>query len=126
MRSIPRVLISVAIVSAWLVFLQAPLQAQDICTITGGTTLGQCKDASGDVVIGSGGKTGCTGPVVIDTSYTVGKITINSGGALILTPGAAASAKPIVTTSGIDIGSGGSLLVAGQPARSGAVKTPTP
>jgi hypothetical protein len=113
MRSIPRLIISVVIVSACLVLLEAPVHAQDVCTITGGTTLGQCKDASGDVVIGSGGKTGCTGPVVIDASYTVGKITINSGGALILTPGAAASAKPIVTTSGIDIGSGGSLLIGG-------------
>jgi hypothetical protein len=82
-----------------------------------GTSLGDCEESNGDVVIGQGGKTRCTGTVLIDGNYNVGQITINRGGALVLNDQEAAAKNPKLTTKGINITQGGSLLIgcAGRP-----------
>ncbi|MGD0074116.1 MAG: G8 domain-containing protein [Candidatus Binataceae bacterium] len=104
-----------AIVAILLLSLSTQVTAQDVCGAnTGAATLGECKDTNGDVVIGVGAPNAkCTGTVLIDTSYVVGKITINSQGTLLLNPQTAASNNPTVSTTGIDIAQGGSLLIGG-------------
>jgi G8 domain len=84
------------------------------CTGSVGTPLKDCqKDGEGNIVIGSGA-TKCTGNVLVDEkSIKLGKITINSGGALILDDATAAQLKPTIETTGIDI-NGGSMLI-GNP-----------
>ncbi|MFZ0589263.1 MAG: G8 domain-containing protein [Bryobacteraceae bacterium] len=98
---------------AWLT-VAAPLRGQDVChTPADATPLEQCKDANGDVLIGSGATNPkCARTVVIDTSVTVGSIVINAGGSLVLGSDAASS-NPTITTNGIDIASGGALLIGG-------------
>ena len=102
-----------AIVVGWLLAASTPLLAQNVCGANAGAaTLGECEDSNGDVVIGAGATNiKCIGTVLIDASYVVGKITIKNGGTLLLNPQTAADSKPTISTKGIDIASGGSLLI---------------
>jgi G8 domain len=88
-----------------------PTPTPSACIRPTGTPLDKCKDKDGNVVIGSGATT-CTGVVVVDKkNIKVGKITINSGGKLVIDDTTAAKLKQLeIETDGIDI-NGGSLLI---------------
>ncbi len=76
-------------------------------------TIDQCKDASGNVLVGAGAQPQCTGTVVLGNKTAVGTITIDSGGSLVVSPKDASGVNVTLSTTGIDIKSGGSLLVGG-------------
>ncbi|MBV8073686.1 MAG: G8 domain-containing protein [Acidobacteriaceae bacterium] len=103
------------VTAAWVLTSPAPSAAQDVCSVQPGVPLlSDCKDANGNVTIGSGAtNSGCTGQVLLDGNETVGAITINTGGALVLSAASAAKSNPTLTTTGIDIAFGGSLLLGG-------------
>jgi G8 domain len=88
-----------------------PTKFATSCLAAVGTPIEHCdKDNDGNITIGSGA-TKCTGAVVVDKkNVKVGKITINTGGSLIIDDAAANNFEPEIETTGIDI-NGGSLLI---------------
>lgn len=84
------------------------------CGPTEGTPIEDCDkgNENGDIIIGSGA-TICTGTVVVDKKNAkVGKITINSGGTLIIDDDAAKGDDAVILkTDGIQINEGGTFQV---------------
>ena len=114
-----------AVTLAACLLIAAPwMKAQDACSPPAeAPTLSQCKDASGNVVIGADATNpSCKGAVVVSGSETLGAIAIKSGGSLLVSP-AAANSGPTIRTTGIDIDSGGALLIGGASCPIGGQNT---
>lgn len=104
-------LVAVVLAVAYPPAAQAAVPAATTCTAATGTPLKDCpEDENGNITIGGGAKKCGSEVVVNQKNIKVGKITIKSGGTLIIDDATAAKLKPEIETRGIDI-DGGSLLI---------------